>query len=140
MDVHTYWSQKYRLNLETTMENPVAKDISTIFKSSQLAILPAMNDILWSIVTGKRIILVKEMEQYLQLMKSLPPLVSVVVWDVINDRIDESTIKLAQATSREEFDRYDLIRCVVAADPEHPPLDLAKSLVDELLENTGVAK
>lgn len=122
------------------MEKPVAKDSRTMFKSSQLAILPAMNDILWSIATVKRIILVKEMERYLQLMKSLPPLVSVVVWDVINDRIDESTIKLAQATSKEEFDQYDLIRCVVAADPEHPPLDLAKSLVVELLENMGAVK
>ncbi|HJR80743.1 MAG TPA: hypothetical protein VJ821_11770 [Anaerolineales bacterium] len=76
------------------------------------------------------------MTQYLQLMKTLPPLVSVIVWDVINDRIDELTIKLAQATSKEEFDRYDLIRCVVAADPKHPPIELAKSLVDELVQNT----
>jgi hypothetical protein len=75
-----------------------------------------------------------EMTQYLQLMKTLPPLVSVVVWDVINDRIDELTIKLAQATSKEEFERYDLIRCVVAADPKHPSIDLAKSLVDEMIE------
>ena len=84
--------------------------------------------------------MVKEMEQYLQLMKSLPPLVSAVVWDVINGRVDEATVKLAQATSSEELERYDLIRCVVAADPEHPPLDLAKSLVDELLENMGSVK
>ena len=76
------------------------------------------------------------MTQYLQLMKTLPPLVAVIVWDVINDRIDELTIKLAQATSKEEFDRYDLIRCVVAADPKHPPIELAKSLVDELVQNT----
>jgi hypothetical protein len=75
-----------------------------------------------------------EMTQYLQLMKTLPPLVSVVVWDVINNRIDELTIKLAQATSKEEFERYNLIRCVVAADPKHPPLDLAKGLVDEMVE------
>jgi hypothetical protein len=75
------------------------------------------------------------MTKYLQLMKVLPPLVSVVVWDVINDRIDELTIKLAQATSREEFERYDLICCVVATDPKHPPLDLTKSLVDEMVEN-----
>ena len=75
------------------------------------------------------------MTQYLQLMKTLPPLVSVVVWDVINDRIDEFTIKLAQATSKEEFDRYDLIRCVVTVDPKHPPIELAKSLVDELVQN-----
>ena len=75
------------------------------------------------------------MTRYLQLMKTLPPLVSIVVWDVINGRIDELTIKLAQAISKEEFDRYDLIRCVVAADAKHPPMDLAKSLVDEMIEN-----
>jgi len=88
--------------------------------------------------TGIIIHLEREMTQYLQLMKTLPPLVSVVVWDVVNDRIDELTIKLAQATSREEFDRYDLIRCVVAADPKHPPIDLAKSLVDEMVENMAL--
>ena len=76
-----------------------------------------------------------EMTQYLQLMKTLPPLVSVVVWDVINDRIDDLTIELAQATSKEDFERYDLIRCVIAADPRHPPIDLAKSLVNEMVEN-----
>jgi hypothetical protein len=38
-------------------------------------------------------------------MKTSLPLVSIVVWDVINDRIDELTIKLAQATSKEEFER-----------------------------------
>ena len=76
------------------------------------------------------------MTQYLrQLMKTLPPLVSVVVWDVINDRIDELTTQLAQATSREEFERYDLMRCVAAADPKHPPIALAKSLIDEMVEN-----
>ena len=46
----------------------------------------------------------RDMSPYLQLMKVLPPLVSVVVWDVINDRIDELTVKLAQATSKEEFE------------------------------------
>ena len=72
------------------------------------------------------------MTRYLQLMKmkTLPPLVSAVVWDVINDRLDELTIRLAQATTQEDFEQYDLIRCVVAADPKHPPVDLAKGLVD----------
>jgi hypothetical protein len=61
----------------------------------------------------------------------------VVIRDVINDRIDELTIKLPQAASMEEFERYDLIRCVVAADPKHPPIDLAKGLVDEMIEIVG---
>jgi hypothetical protein len=43
--------------------------------------------------------------------------------------IDELTIKIAQATSKEEFECYDLIRCVVAADPKNPPIDLGKGLV-----------
>ena len=85
--------------------------------------------------TSKIAMLEHEMTRYLQLMKILPPLVSAVVWDVINDRIDELTVKLAQATSKEEFERYDLIRSVVAADPKHLPIDLAKSLVDEMVEN-----
>ena len=34
------------------------------------------------------------MTQYLPLMKTLPPLVWVVVWDVINDGIDELTLIL----------------------------------------------
>jgi len=80
------------------------------------------------------------MAKYLQLMKTLPPIVSAVVWDVVNDRLDELTIKLAQATSKEEFEQYDLIRCVVAADPGHPPIDLAKELVDEMVENLALVQ
>ena len=78
------------------------------------------------------------MERYLQLMKTLPPLVASVVWDVINNRIDENTIELAQATTRENFERYDIIRCVVAASPKHPPNELARELVDEMVENMAL--
>jgi hypothetical protein len=49
-------------------------------------------------------------------------------------------IKLAQATSKEDFERYDLIRCVVAADPKYPSIDLAKSLVDEMVENMALVQ
>ena len=81
-----------------------------------------------------------EMAQYFQLMKTLPPLVSAVVWDVINDRLDELTIRLAQATTKDQFEQYDLIRCVVAADPKHPPIDLAKGLVDEMVESLALVQ
>lgn len=80
------------------------------------------------------------MAQYFQLMKTLPPLVSAVVWDVINGRIDDCTVKLAQTTTKEGFEGYDVIRCVVAADPKHPPLELAKGLVDEMVENMALAQ
>ena len=80
------------------------------------------------------------MTQYLQLMKTLPPIVSAIVWDVVNNRLDEPTIRLAQATTQEEFEQYELIRCVVAADPKHPPIDLAKGLVDEMVENLALVQ
>jgi len=31
-------------------------------------------------------------------------------------------------------------RCVVAADPKHPPMDLAKSLIDEMVENMALVQ
>lgn len=80
------------------------------------------------------------MEQYLQLMKRLPPLVAAVVWDVVNGRINEHTIELAQSTSEEEFEKHDIIRCVVAANPNHPPLDLARELIDEMIENMALVQ
>ncbi len=71
-------------------------------------------------------------------MRTLPPLVAAVVWDVINDRIDENTIELVQATNKEDFDQYDILRCVVAASPNHPPIELARELVDEMVENMAL--
>jgi hypothetical protein len=76
---------------------------------------------------------------YKELLRNLPPLVATVVWDVINGRITQSTVELAQSTSKEEFDRYDIVRCVAAANPNYPPLELAKGLVDEMLESVVVA-
>jgi hypothetical protein len=81
-----------------------------------------------------------DMDKYLQLMKTLPPLVAAVVWDVVNCRIDENTIELAQAASRTNFNRYDIVRCVVAASPQHPPIDLARALVDEMVENMALVQ
>ena len=79
------------------------------------------------------------MDRYMELLRTLPPLVAGVVWDVVNGRITQSTLDLAQATSKEEFDRYDIIRCVAAANPNYPPLELAKELVDEMVETTVVS-
>ena len=78
------------------------------------------------------------MDRYMELMRTLPPLVAGLVWDVVNDRITQSTVDLAQATSKEEFDRYDIVRCVAAANPNHPPLELAKGLVNEMAETMVV--
>ena len=58
-----------------------------------------------------------QMDRYIELIKTLPPLVAAVVWDVVNGRITQSTVDLTQAASKEEFDRFDIIRCVAAANP-----------------------
>ena len=41
---------------------------------------------------------------------------------------------------KELFERYDLICCVAAADHKHPPIDLAKGLVDEMVENMALVQ
>ncbi len=73
------------------------------------------------------------MEKYIQLMKTLPPLVAAVVWDVVNGRITTNTVMLANETSNEEYSRYNIIRCLVAANPDYPPIEMAQFFVDELL-------
>ena len=80
------------------------------------------------------------MDRYMDLMKTLPPLVAAVVWDVVNGRISQSTVDFAQATSKEEFEQYDIVRCVAAANPKYPPLELAKELVDEMVETAVMAR
>lgn len=80
------------------------------------------------------------MDRYIELLKSLPPLVAAVTWDVVNQHITQTTVDLAQATSTEEFEKYDLVRCIAAANPSHPPLDLAQGLVDEMVETAIVAR
>jgi hypothetical protein len=66
--------------------------------------------------------------------------VAVVVWDVVNGHISQSTVDLALATSKEEFEQYDIVRCVAAANPKYPPLELAKELVDEMVETAVMAR
>jgi hypothetical protein len=80
------------------------------------------------------------LNKYTELIKTLPPVVAAVVWDVVNGRISQSTVDLAQATSKEEFEQYDIVRCVVAVNPNYPPLELAMGLVDEMVETAVVAR
>ncbi len=79
------------------------------------------------------------MTRYVELIRKLPPLVAVIVWDVVNGQITQSTVNLAQVTSKEEFDRFDIVRCVAAANPKYPPLELAMGLVDEMVESSVLA-
>jgi len=67
-------------------------------------------------------------------LNSLPPLVAAVVWDVVNGRITKETVAVANATTEDDFARYDVIRCVAAANPKYAPITEAQACVDHMLE------
>lgn len=68
------------------------------------------------------------------LINSLPPLVAVVVWDVVHDHVTADTIALARAATPDEYERYDVIRCMAAGNPDYPPTEEAWWLVKEMIE------
>jgi hypothetical protein len=73
-------------------------------------------------------------EKVVRLVATLSPLPAILVWDVVNDQISKNTIQLADLASDEEWGKYDLIRCLAAGNPEHPPVQEAKALIDMMLE------
>jgi hypothetical protein len=52
-----------------------------------------------------------------ELLKTLPPLIAIVAWDVANGNITAQTIELADAVTVEEWEKYELVRCVAAGNP-----------------------
>ena len=73
-------------------------------------------------------------EKLLRLLEMLPPLVACVVWDVANRQITLKTIELANKASTTEWQQYDIVRCIAAANPDHPPIQEAQVLVDMMME------
>ena len=73
-------------------------------------------------------------EKVFQLVATLPPLPAILVWDVVNDQVSEHTIRLADLASEEEWEQYDLIRCLAAGNPEHPPVQEARALIDLMID------
>jgi hypothetical protein len=72
--------------------------------------------------------------KFVELLKILPPLVACVVWDVVNENITLETIELADQVAGEEWENYEVVRCVAAGNPDFPPIQEAKVLVEMMLE------
>ncbi len=77
-------------------------------------------------------------DKTINLLKALPPIVACIVWDVVNENITANTIKLADQVSEDEWQKYDVVRCIAAGNPEHPPIDEAKALVEMMIETIAL--
>ncbi|MCI0396596.1 MAG: hypothetical protein L0332_22260 [Chloroflexi bacterium] len=73
-------------------------------------------------------------EKVIQLLKTLPPLVACVIWDVVNENISLKTIEIADKVTEEEWKRYEIVRCIAAGNPQYPPVQEAQVLVEIMLE------
>lgn len=76
--------------------------------------------------------------EIIELLKTLPPVVACVVWDIANANITLKTIKLADSVTPEEWEAYEVVRCVAAGNPEYPPFQEAQVLVDMMLEDLAL--
>ena len=74
-------------------------------------------------------------KKILELLKMLPPVVAIVAWDVVNENITVKTIELADMVTKEEWEKYELVRCVAAGNPEHPPVEEARLMLDMMFED-----
>ena len=68
-------------------------------------------------------------------IKTLPPLVAIIVWDVLNGLITESTITLANQATEEEYQAYEIIRFVSVANSQNPPILQARSIVNRMMKD-----
>ncbi|MEW5987646.1 MAG: hypothetical protein AB1791_13520 [Chloroflexota bacterium] len=71
-------------------------------------------------------------ERALELLRSLPPLVACLVWDVLNEKVTPQTIELAGHATDDEWNRFDVVRCLAASNPHYPPALEAKALVEQI--------
>jgi hypothetical protein len=60
--------------------------------------------------------------EYLDLLRTLPPLVAALAWDCINNHVTSETIKLAQAASDQEYKDYALVRMLAAGNIMFPEI------------------
>jgi len=77
-------------------------------------------------------------KKIIELLKTLPPIIAIVAWDVANENITALTIELADTVTEEEWGKYELVRCVAAGNPEHPPVDEARVLLDLMVEELSL--
>jgi len=77
-------------------------------------------------------------EKLVVLLEILPPLVACIVWDVANENITLKTIELADKATQDEWEQYEIVRCVATGNPDYPPTQEAKVLVELMLEELAL--
>jgi hypothetical protein len=73
-------------------------------------------------------------KKIIEILKTLPPIVACIVWDVVNKNITLKTIQLANNVTDEEWEKYDVARCIAAGNPKYPPTEEAQVLVEIMIE------
>ena len=79
---------------------------------------------------------------YIKVMRTLPPLVAALAWDVLNGNITPQTIELANYASDEEYRDYDLVRSLVNVHPimaEHAR-ELSQAIIDVMVQERQVTQ
>lgn len=71
-------------------------------------------------------------------LKTLHSITACIVWDVISDRVTSQTIELGDHGTEQEWERYDIVRCISAGNPAYPRTMEAKALVKKLLAEFDV--
>jgi hypothetical protein len=74
-------------------------------------------------------------EKLSELLETLPPLIACIVWDVANGHITLHTIELADKVTEDEWQQYEVVRCIAAGNPEYPPVQEAQVLIEMMLED-----
>ncbi len=75
---------------------------------------------------------------YIELLRTLPPLVAALAWDCINNHVTSETIKLAQAASDQEYKDYALVRMLAAGNIMFPEMlaDEGRNILDFMMVKT----
>ncbi len=58
--------------------------------------------------------------KYLDLLRKMPPLVAILAWDCLMDKVSKQTFELAREASDEEYEQYDMVRMLAAGNSMYP--------------------
>jgi hypothetical protein len=60
--------------------------------------------------------------EYIDLLRTLPPLVAALAWDCLNNHVTKQTIELARSASEQEYKQYALVRMLCAGNIMFPEI------------------
>jgi hypothetical protein len=67
--------------------------------------------------------------EYIDVLRTMPPLVAALAWDCINYHVTDKTLELAHAATDEEYENYDLVRMLCGGNSAFP--EILEALADE---------